>query len=370
MATLDQRYGQLWWNPETGAVQDDRPGFAAPAEPVRDFLEGSTNLYRDEQGVIHNLRTSEAAPSPAAAAPSFAMSPLAARYVESQRAGGAGLSDPFGIARAAYASELNAAEKRAYETANWLSSFLPPERVAPETKRLTGIDLSDRLASTPNLLKRTSEEAGIAKTRAETVETQEDVRKKREDARLAPIEEFKRTASTVGSLNDLETAAFRVLHHAGLDRATGPIQGRVTSFTKLGADFDANLDALTNQIAVRAMQQVRDESKTGGAFGNVSDRDIELLKNSIAALKQSQSEAQLRQNIQTVIYHTNRIKGLAEQGYRAKYGESAQPLPQPEHAQLPVALRQQMSKYPEGTVIPMKTGEEFVIRNGQPVRIK
>jgi hypothetical protein len=48
--------------------------------------------------------------------------------------------------------------------------------------------------------------------------------------------------------------------------------------------FLADLKSLTSQIAQGALQKMRESSKTGGAMGNVSDKDIALLSDSVTGL--------------------------------------------------------------------------------------
>jgi hypothetical protein len=56
---------------------------------------------------------------------------------------------------------------------------------------------------------------------------------------------------------------------------------------------------------------MRDASKTGGALGAVSEKELTLLQSSIASLDTSQSAAQLAENLQAVYNHYDRfIKAL------------------------------------------------------------
>lgn len=373
MATLDERYGQLWWDPAAGAVQDDRAGFApsaAPsAAPQRDFLEGSTNLYRDEQGVIRNLRPSEAAPAPAAPGLNSPMSPLAARYAESQRAGGQRLDDPFGIARNAYVSEQRAAEMQAYKTADYLSQFLPPERVAAETRRLTGVDLSGRLASTPNMMSRAKDELGlqetqgqIAERKAKTAETAEDTAKKATARKAAPLQDYQAVESAMYGLNRLEALAAEIRDAPGLWRAAGPIAGKLGTVTQQSANIEAKLKTLKAKVGFRVLQEMRDNSKTGGALGNVSEKEIDFLQNALESLDLTQSPEALRQSMDGIIEYADRLRRSAGIGYANLHGA-------PEKA-LPVAARAKIEALPEGVPAKLGNGQVWVMRGGVPARIR
>lgn len=65
-------------------------------------------------------------------------------------------------------------------------------------------------------------------------------------------------------------------------------------------------DTLGGNIAFDRLQQMRDESKTGGALGQVAVAELDALKGSIASLKVSNSPEQLRSNLQKVVYHYER----------------------------------------------------------------
>jgi len=65
-------------------------------------------------------------------------------------------------------------------------------------------------------------------------------------------------------------------------------------------------DTLGGNIAFDRLQQMRDESKTGGALGQVAVAELDALKGSIASLKQSNGPEQLKANLQKVVYHYER----------------------------------------------------------------
>jgi hypothetical protein len=58
-------------------------------------------------------------------------------------------------------------------------------------------------------------------------------------------------------------------------------------------------------MAATALQAMRDASKTGGALGNVSDKDLELLQTKIANLDPNQSEGQLKEQLKVIYDELN-----------------------------------------------------------------
>lgn len=65
-------------------------------------------------------------------------------------------------------------------------------------------------------------------------------------------------------------------------------------------DLAATLDTVKSNIGFDRLQMMRDASATGGALGNVTERELELLQATIAALDQSQSPQQLTENLTRV----------------------------------------------------------------------
>jgi hypothetical protein len=290
------------------------------------------------------------------------------RYGQAQ-AGGRPLADPAGVGAAAYRQAQNAAELQAYQTADYLAQYLPPERVAPETYRRTGVNLAGKLASTPNLLKRAETETGIAKTRAETesartmaAEREEDVAKKAQARREAPVQDWRALDNTMYGLNRLEALATELRDAPGLWRAAGPVAGRLPTTTGQTSDIEAKLKTLKSKVARQTLQEIRDASKTGGALGNVSDKDIALLENAIASLELTQTPESFRQAMDEVIAYSDNLRRNAGAAFAGTHGV-------PEKV-LPVAARKQIEGLGEGIPAKLKNGQVWVMRGGMPVRIK
>lgn len=65
-------------------------------------------------------------------------------------------------------------------------------------------------------------------------------------------------------------------------------------------DFAADLNTLKANIAFGELAAMRNASKTGGALGAVSDRELALLESALGALDQGQSPASLKRNLQQI----------------------------------------------------------------------
>jgi hypothetical protein len=78
-------------------------------------------------------------------------------------------------------------------------------------------------------------------------------------------------------------------------------------------DFSGVIDTLKSAIGFNTLQQMREASPTGGALGQVSERELALLTSAIESLDQGQSTGQIVRNLQAIQKHyTNWRKTVIE----------------------------------------------------------
>lgn len=66
-------------------------------------------------------------------------------------------------------------------------------------------------------------------------------------------------------------------------------------------DFRKQVESLQDSIAKGELAEMREASKTGGALGNASDKDIDLLRNSLGNLSTGQTADSFYKNLNTVL---------------------------------------------------------------------
>lgn len=96
-------------------------------------------------------------------------------------------------------------------------------------------------------------------------------------------------------------------------KTVGPgrlIAGLVSSDAR---DFQADVDALKASIAFNELTQMRAASKTGGALGAVSDRELTLLSAALGSLDTGQSPAAFRRQLRKIEAAVNRWRSAAAQ---------------------------------------------------------
>jgi hypothetical protein len=135
-------------------------------------------------------------------------------------------------------------------------------------------------------------------------------------------------------IDEFKDAVKELANHPGVNSALGwssvvPLYGQ--NMPRPGgdtADFMAKAQVLLSKTAQSTLQEIRDASKTGGALGNVSDKDVSLLQNSLAAIapdpttgKFNQSEKMFKKELTTVVTVLDRMRKQALEGYQRQYGK-------------------------------------------------
>ena len=132
------------------------------------------------------------------------------------------------------------------------------------------------------------------------------------------------TASLNGGLasfDRLAAAANDALSAPGLPGTAG-LRGAIPNIPGSdAADAAAKLNTLKSQIAFGVLQEMRNNSKTGGALGSVSDKEQEMLKSALAPIEKSQSIEELRKSLKGVIDYANGAKDRMRAAYNMKHGE-------------------------------------------------
>jgi hypothetical protein len=63
------------------------------------------------------------------------------------------------------------------------------------------------------------------------------------------------------------------------------------------AENKAVIDRVSSRLTLGSLQAIREASPTGGSLGNVSDKDIQILKDSATSLKNAQSPAEFQREL-------------------------------------------------------------------------
>lgn len=125
--------------------------------------------------------------------------------------------------------------------------------------------------------------------------------------------------SSTSSMDRLATAANEAMNHPGLAGTAG-LRGAIPNLPgSSAADAAALLNTLKSQVAFGVLQDMRNNSKTGGALGSVSDAEGKRLEANLAALEKSQSVEQLKANLAKIIDYTQGAKERLAQAYNMRH---------------------------------------------------
>ena len=105
----------------------------------------------------------------------------------------------------------------------------------------------------------------------------------------------------------------------GLDSVTGFAAGRAPGLTDAGRRTVALYDKVIAKGGFQSLQDMRDMSKTGGALGNVSDRENTQLKASFAAIDRKQNAADVRTALDDLIKELKGGLGRLQDAYDLTY---------------------------------------------------
>lgn len=126
--------------------------------------------------------------------------------------------------------------------------------------------------------------------------------------------------NSTSSMDRLAVAANEAMKHPGLAGTAG-LRGVIPNIPGgEAANAAALLNTLKSQVAFDVLQDMRNNSKTGGALGQVSDKEGQLLQANLAALDKSQSVEQLRASLQKIIDFSDKAKDRLRQAYNMKHG--------------------------------------------------
>lgn len=139
------------------------------------------------------------------------------------------------------------------------------------------------------------------------------------------------------------------------------------------ADLRANIDTILANIGFEELQEMRDNSPTGGALGQVAVRELELLQATRANILNSQSPTQLRRNLlklKTQVKGSRKRLEVAFNKQARLAGFQVQPenIPTGQSILLPQqgGEQQQGAQAGEGTTIENpQTGQKLILKGGQ-----
>ena len=127
---------------------------------------------------------------------------------------------------------------------------------------------------------------------------------------------------TLNKLQSIENLLADLETHPGLKRITGKLgQYETTDMTDEALNARSLYNALKNHISIEAITQARNESKTGGAYGSMTEKEWPRLESSLGAISNAQSADDLRIAIRNAKKVVQSFKNNATTNWGQIYGE-------------------------------------------------
>lgn len=121
-------------------------------------------------------------------------------------------------------------------------------------------------------------------------------------------------------MKQLKTQLTELRDHQGLDNVTGWLYGRTPTISQEGRNAQELLDSIKSQISVYKLQSMRDASTSGGAVGNVTEKEWPRLESAIAALGQSQDTATYKKRLNEVLKAIDESVNAIDNSYNMVWG--------------------------------------------------
>lgn len=122
------------------------------------------------------------------------------------------------------------------------------------------------------------------------------------------------------NLDKLDAAMAELHKTPGLENITGTIAGRTWNLTNTATGAQAQLNHIKSNIFQSSLQAMREASKTGGAVGNVSDKEGDKLERTLAALDQAQSTDDFKKQLIKAIEQVQTSKAIIKRAFDDQYG--------------------------------------------------
>lgn len=147
-------------------------------------------------------------------------------------------------------------------------------------------------------------------------------------------------------MDRLEAALAELERDPGLPRITGTVAGRTPNVTNTATGAQNKLDSIKSQIFQSSLQAMREASKTGGAVGNVSDREGDKLERTLAGLNQAAGTPDFKKELRKARDQVRLSREIVNNAYQEQFG-NVQPY-QPGGARSGgMSLEERLKKYNE-----------------------
>lgn len=128
-----------------------------------------------------------------------------------------------------------------------------------------------------------------------------------------------RLANSTAKFDRMEKIIDKLSTNENLWKAVGTAKSIAAIPGTEGADLRAMLNTLRSQVGFAVLQDLRDNSKTGGAVGNVSDYEQQLLQNNLVSLDDKMSVPAMREQLANLKEYLQGARGRVTDAFHQTY---------------------------------------------------
>lgn len=125
--------------------------------------------------------------------------------------------------------------------------------------------------------------------------------------------------TTTANLDQLESAVARLIQDPGLKGITGMQSAFPNLYGGQAAGAQALLDEIKSKLALNSIQAMRDASKTGGAVGQVTEKEWPRLESAFKNLDTRQSYARVQAALNDILSIVQQSKARVAEQYNMTY---------------------------------------------------
>jgi hypothetical protein len=187
----------------------------------------------------------------------------------------------------------------------------------PQAEQEEGLTFEQQIALSKEQRAGRQEVRDVAKEEMEWEKTQGEARQKRTDEMNTEIGALTSIIGQAENIGGVAQEAGRQVG-AGTTGFFSPLKwiGGTTA-----ADLAGNLETIKSDAFVANITEMRQNSPTGGAVGNVSDKDLEMLQSLQTSFRQNLKPTTLRNNLKKYKEIRDKVSRDAKAGFIRKYGK-------------------------------------------------
>lgn len=117
------------------------------------------------------------------------------------------------------------------------------------------------------------------------------------------------------SIDTLDKAIIKLIKEPGVSSIFGPMDARTPNLRSTATNAQTVLDSIVGQLGVRALNDMRAANQTGGAVGQVTEKEWPILQSQLGSLSQMQDWAHAKATLEDIQTTLIRIRSNAQSKY-------------------------------------------------------